>query len=170
MPEAMMLATSTSRGHPSARMVLLKQFDPRGFVFFTNFGSRKSKELEDNPRAALVLHWMPLERQVRIEGSARRLSAEESAVYFATRPRNSQIGAWASRQSTVLADKPALEARVRRISQRFAGQLVPVPPFWGGWRVAPARIEFWQGQANRLHDRLVFERTADSWQTHRLYP
>ena len=170
LPEAMTLATCTPSGHPSARMVLLKQFDARGFVFYTNFDSRKSQELSQNPRAALVLHWAVLERQVRIEGTVAKVDPEEAIAYFRTRPRDSRIGAWASIQSTRLPARSILETRVQEVEQRFRDQEVPLPPFWGGWRVMPTRIEFWQGQPDRLHDRLIFVKSGCTWQAHRLYP
>ena len=170
MPESMTLATATKDGAPSARMVLLKDCDARGFVFFTNYGSRKALELEANPRAALVLHWPVLERQVRIEGDVARITPEESAAYFRTRPRGSRIGAWASEQSRPLESRAALEARVREIEQKYSGDDVPLPDFWGGYRLAPASIEFWQGKANRLHDRLLYSRETDGWKVTRLYP
>ena len=170
LPEAMTLATATADGHPSARMVLLKGYDARGFVFFTNYTSRKASELIANPHAALVLHWPVLQRQVRIEGTVEKITPEESYAYFSTRPRGSRIGAWASKQSTVLEERQALEERVKRYEQQFDGEDVPLPPFWGGFRVAPSTIEFWQGRASRLHDRLVFTREEDAWTTVRLYP
>jgi len=170
MPEAMTLATCTKDGRPSARMVLLKGFDARGFVFFTNYESRKAGELIENPRAALVLHWAVLQRQVRVEGTVAKVSAEESYAYFRTRPRGSRIGAWASRQSTVLEERRQLEERVHAYEEQFGGDDVPLPPFWGGFRVAPQCIEFWQGRTDRLHDRLVFVQNADGWETTRLYP
>jgi pyridoxamine 5'-phosphate oxidase len=150
--------------------VLLKGVDERGFCFFTNYESRKSAELAANPRAALTFHWAILERQVRIEGTVERLSEAESFAYFRSRPRGSRIGAWASRQSAVLDDRETLEREVREHEARFAGRDIPLPPFWGGYRVIPTRIEFWQGRINRLHDRLAFERTADGWKSVRLYP
>jgi len=170
MPESMTLATATKDGAPSARMVLLKGSDARGFVFFTNYGSRKALELDANPRAALVLHWPVLERQVRIEGSVARITHEESAAYFRTRPRGSRIGAWASEQSRPLESRAALEARVREIEQKYPGDDVPLPGFWGGYRLTPASFEFWQGKANRLHDRLLYTREASGWKVTRLYP
>ncbi len=170
LPEAMTLATCTSSSHPSARVVLLKQFDRRGFVFYTNFGSRKSEELRQNPHAALVLHWAALDRQVRIEGIVTKVDAEEAAAYFRTRPRGSRIGAWASLQSALLPAISVLESRVQNIEKRFSDQEVPLPPFWGGWRVVPERIEFWQGKPNRLHERIVFEKHDHGWQTYQLYP
>jgi pyridoxamine 5'-phosphate oxidase len=169
MPEAMTLATATPDGVPSARMVLLKGVDPSGFVFFTNYGSQKASELDANPRAALCFHWAVLQRQVRVTGTVARVTEEESAAYFATRGRGSQLGAWASRQSRVLERRAELEERVREVDAEHAGE-VPRPPFWGGYRVTPERIEFWQGRADRLHDRLRFQRDGDGWSTERLYP
>ncbi len=151
-------------------MVLLKGFDERGFVFYTNYESRKARELEANPRAALCAHWAVHQRQVRITGSVRRVSEAESAEYFATRPRGSQLGAWASKQSAVMPSRGALESAVGEAEERFTGSDVPLPPFWGGYRIEPETIEFWQGRADRLHDRLVFERSGDTWKTVRLYP
>jgi pyridoxamine 5'-phosphate oxidase len=170
LPEAMALGTATPDGAPAVRIVLLKGLDERGFTFFTNYGSRKGLELVANPRAALTFHWAVLERQVRIEGTVSRLGEEESAAYFRSRPRGSRIGAWASRQSESLAAREVLERRVRECEARFHDGEVPLPPFWGGYRVAPARIEFWQGRVNRLHDRLLFERTGSGWTSSRLYP
>ena len=172
MPEAMTLATATEGGGPSARMVLLKGFDERGFTFFSNYESRKARELEENPRAALILHWAVLERQVRIEGEVHRIPEAESLAYFRTRPRGSQIGAWASPQSRPLPDRSTLEDRVKEIQDRFSGEEIPLPPFWGGYRVVPTVIEFWQGRVSRLHDRWVFRReaTESAWVLDRLYP
>ena len=170
LPETMALATSTKDGRPSVRMVLLKGFDEHGFVFYTNYGSRKADELTENPHAALVMHWAVLQRQVRIEGAVTKLSAEESAAYFQTRSRGSRLGAWASKQSTALEERQQLEERFKEFEQQFKGEEVPLPPFWGGFRVAPERIEFWQGRADRLHDRLVFVQNTDGWATTRLYP
>ncbi len=170
LPETMALATCTPDGRPSARMVLLKGFDARGFVFYTNYGSRKADELTENPHAALVMHWAVLQRQVRIEGAVTKVTAEESTAYFSTRARSSRIGAWASQQSTTLDDRQQMEERFKAYEQQFKGEEVPLPPFRGGFRVAPERIEFWQGRANRLHDRLVFVQSADGWETMRLYP
>ena len=173
LPESMSLATATADGMPSVRMVLLKAFDEHGFVFYTNYESRKAKELEENPRAALCFHWNVLERQVRIEGRVERASHEESVRYFDTRARGSRIGAWASKQSEPLSERKELEERVRHYDAEYPGDEVPLPPFWGGYRVRPERIEFWQGKADRLHERLVFERdggTGGAWETTRLYP
>lgn len=169
-PEAMALATADASGHPSVRMVLLKEVDGNGFVFFTNYESRKAKELEENPHAALCFHWAVHERQVRVTGSVTRISEEESFAYFRTRGRGSRIGAWASQQSRPLDARETLEARVREMKERFPDDEVPLPPYWGGYRLAPASIEFWQGRADRLHDRLVFTRDGDGWTTQRLYP
>ena len=170
LPESMSLATATPEGMPSVRMVLLKAYDERGFVFYTNYESRKAKELEANPRAALCLHWNVLERQVRLEGTVERVSHEESVRYFSTRARGSRIGAWASKQSEPLSGRKELEDRVRKYDDEYAGEDVPLPPFWGGYRLRPERIEFWQGKADRLHERLLFERDGDGWSTLRLYP
>ena len=169
-PEAVALATSTPAGVPSVRMVLLKEVSPDGFVFFTNYESRKARELEANPRAALCFHWANLERQVRIQGPVTRTTEEESRRYFASRPRGSQVGAWASAQSDVLAGPDDLHTRVKEVKERFRGEEIPLPPFWGGYRLRPDRMEFWQGKADRLHDRLAFDRTGDGWTSRRLYP
>jgi pyridoxamine 5'-phosphate oxidase len=169
-PNAMTLATATSDGVPSARVVLLRGFDERGFVFFTNFESQKGRELAENPRAALVFHWPALGRQVRITGEVSRVSREESEAYFHTRPRGSQLSAWASEQSAVIPDRATLEERLREIEQRFPEE-VPLPPFWGGYRVSPTAIEFWQGRRSRLHDRLRYTRQPDgTWRIERLSP
>lgn len=171
MPEACALATASREGRPSARMVLLKMLDERGFVFFTNYESRKAEELTENPHAALCFHWAVLERQVRVEGPVERVSEEESRSYFESRGRGSRLGAWASRQSRPLPERAVLERAVGETRERFEGGEVPLPPFWGGFRVRPVRIEFWQGRADRLHDRLVFERVEGGpWTHHRLYP
>lgn len=170
LPESMALATATSDGRPSVRQVLLKAFDERGFVFYTNYESRKGREIANNPVGALAVHWPILQRQVRIEGRVSRTSEAESAAYFVSRPRGSRIGAWASEQSSVLADRAELEARFREAQQRFESGEVPLPPFWGGYRVAPETVEFWQGRANRLHDRIRFVRTEGGWHRERLSP
>ncbi len=166
----MTLATATPDGMPAARMMLLKGVDQRGFTFFTNYESRKGRELLANSRAALVFHWAVLQRQVRVEGSVERLTHAESEAYFQTRPRGSQIGAWASRQSAELSSREELDRRVREHQDRFAGQAVPLPPFWGGFRLTPTAIEFWQGRINRLHDRLRYVRDGSGWTVARLYP
>ena len=169
--DAMTLATATPDGRPSARAVLLKGIDARGFAFFTNYDSRKGRELDANPRAALVLLWIPLQRQVRVTGSVARLDAEESDAYFATRPRGSQLGAWASQQSRPLPDRAELERRWEALDERYGGEAVPRPSHWGGYRVEPDEIEVWQGRANRLHDRFAYTRTPDGGWTHvRLQP
>jgi len=170
LPESMTLATATRSGAPSARLVLLKDVSERGFTFYTNFGSRKADELDANPRAALAFHWAVLQRQVRVEGVVERVAEAEAAAYFRTRARGSQIGAWASRQSAPLADRAALEAQVGEMRRRFEGGEVPLPPFWGGYRVIPEQIEFWQGRLDRLHDRLLFRQTAEGWAAERLQP
>jgi pyridoxamine 5'-phosphate oxidase len=167
---AMTLATADASGRPSARMVLLKGVDQRGFVFYTNRESRKARELDQVPFAALCIHWPVGEEQVRVEGRVERIADDESDAYFATRPRGSQIGAWASRQSQPLASREELEARIAELEERFAGEPVPRPPFWGGYRVVPDRIELWKGLPSRLHERLVFVREGAGWRTEHLYP
>ena len=169
-PNAMILATSTSVGRPSARTVLLKGYDERGFVFYTNYEGRKAAELEANPACALLFYWGELERQVRIEGHASRLSKEESDAYFASRPRGSRLGAWASEQSQTVEDRNVLEERLKALEVEYEGREIPRPPFWGGYRVEPDSIEFWQGRENRLHDRLVYRRAAQGWKLERLQP
>jgi pyridoxamine 5'-phosphate oxidase len=170
-PDAMTLATATPDGVPSARMVLLKGVDDGGFVFFTNYESRKASELSENPRAALILYWSAIRRQVRITGRAERLSQPESEEYFRTRPRGSRLAAWASHQSEVIADRSVLEDEYRRLESEYADADVPLPPFWGGYRVTPEVVEFWMGRENRLHDRLRYTRQRDgSWAVERLAP
>ncbi|MDZ7778842.1 MAG: pyridoxamine 5'-phosphate oxidase [Gemmatimonadota bacterium] len=170
LPEATALATATPEGRPSVRMVLLKGMDDQGFTFFTNYGSRKASELDANPHASLCFHWKEQDRQVRIEGPVARVSEEESHSYFSTRPEGSKIGAWASDQSRPLASRAELEQRVRDVRRRFEETEIPLPPHWGGYRLTPQRIEFWQGRDDRLHDRIVFERVGAEWRTVRLYP
>jgi pyridoxamine 5'-phosphate oxidase len=168
---AMALATATADGRPSVRMVLLRGFDERGFCFFTNYESRKAQELEDNPRAALVMFWHELERQVRIEGRIERVSEDESDRYFHGRPPGSRIGAWASPQSRVINSRDALEARYAEVESRYPDGAIPRPANWGGYRVIPDAIEFWQGRPNRLHDRLLYSRRPDGgWTIERLAP
>lgn len=169
-PNAMVLATATVDGSPSARVVLLKAFDERGFVFFTDYRSRKGSELEDNPRAALVLHWKELERQVRITGPVERTSIEDSEAYFRSRPIGSRLGAWVSHQSAVIPSRTALEAGLAEVEERFAEGDVPLPPYWGGYRVRPETIEFWQGRESRLHDRIRYLRSGEAWRIERLAP
>lgn len=160
----MLLATASKQGIPSARIVLLKGLDERGFVFYTNLTSHKSRDLHENPVAEINFYWHPLYRQIRISGTVEQVSAAESDAYFASREREKQIGAYASRQSQPLASREAFDAHYAEIEARFAGQPIPRPDFWGGWRVIPQRIEFWQGHPHRLHDRILFTRTAsDTW-------
>jgi pyridoxamine 5'-phosphate oxidase len=170
LPEAMALATAGSTGEPSVRMVLMKGHSPEGITFYTNYSSLKSRQLEENPRASVVFHWPILQRQVRFAGSVDRLSTAESDAYFRTRSRGSRIGAWASHQSRRLARRSDLQARVRDFEKKFAGEPIPLPPFWGGYLLIPERIEFWQGRLDRLHDRIAFERSGNDWISHRLYP
>jgi pyridoxamine 5'-phosphate oxidase len=169
-PDAMCVASLTVDGTPDARMVLLKAVDERGFVFYTNYESEKGRQLSARPAAALVWHWSSLRRQVRVMGTASRVAVDESDAYFTTRDRGSQLAAWASWQSAVLPDRAALDARMTTMEARFSGQAVPRPPWWGGIRVAPASVEFWQGRANRLHDRLRYRATGDGWLIDRLAP
>ncbi len=166
----MTLATVDAEGMPSARIVLLKGFDARGFVFFTNYDSHKGEELAKTPRAALVFFWPELERQVRIRGAVERVSREESESYFHSRPPGSQLGAWASAQSTVIPSRQVLEDRLAALEVQYRDSEVPVPPHWGGFRVAPNTIELWQGRPNRLHDRLLSTRDGQSWRRERLAP
>lgn len=168
---SMTLATADPDGRPSARIVLLKGWDERGFVFYTSYESRKARELTENPRAALVFYWYALDRQVRIEGMVERAGREESEAYFRSRPLGSRLGAWASRQSQPISGRGALETALREIEERFADGEVPLPDFWGGFRVRPEVIEFWQGRPNRLHDRLCYQRLPKGgWRVERLSP
>src|SRR5262245_59368827 len=164
------LATADESGRPSVRIVLLRGVDARGFVFYTNYGSRKARDLTANPQGSLCQHWPTLEEQIRIEGAVELADPAESDAYFAGRPRDSQLGAWASDQSAVLDSRAVLEARVAEIETRFAGRPVPRPPFWGGFRLVPDRMEFWYGRLGRLHDRLLYTRTASGWATSYLFP
>lgn len=170
LPESVALATATPDGRPSVRMVLLKNADHRGFTFFTNYESRKAGELEANPHAALCFHWKELDRQVRVTGTVERVPEKESRDYFVSRPAGSRLGAWASDQSRPLASRSELEARLAEVRARFGNGEIPLPPFWGGYRVTPERIEFWQGRRDRLHDRIAFDRDGNDWQAVRLYP
>ncbi len=169
-PNAMSLATASADGAPSVRMVLLKEADARGFVFFTDYRSAKSHELAANARAALCFWWGPLQRQVRVTGRVARVSAEESAAYYRTRPRESQLGAWASEQSAVLKGRTELEQRVKALEAEYANADVPAPPTWGGFRLVPESYEFWQGRPGRLHDRLRFRLAGGAWVIERLSP
>ena len=169
-PTAMSLATVEEREQPSVRIVLLKAFDERGFVFYTNYEGRKGRHLLAHPRAALCFYWAPLDIQVRVEGAVTKVSDQEADAYFATRARLSQIGAWASKQSEPIETPDALNERVREYEKKFEGKTVPRPPFWSGFRVAPERIEFWKGKPNRLHQRHLYTRDGDGWKIETLYP
>ena len=169
-PNALSLATADEQGMPSVRTVLLKAFDRAGFVFYTNYGSRKAREIEANPQAAMLFHWLEFDRQVKIQGPVSRVSAAESMKYFTSRPRGSRIGAWASPQSSVIADRDELDRRVAEVEARFPGDDVPRPDFWGGWLIRPFEWEFWQGRPSRLHDRLRFSGRPGDWTIERLAP
>ncbi len=169
-PNAMTLCTATRDGRPSARTILLKGLDGRGFVFFSNYESRKGRELEANPRATLLFPWIALERQVIVEGAVTRVAREESEAYFHSRPRASQLGAWVSQQSSIISGRDLIEDSMKALEQKYAGEEVPVPPHWGGWRLMPETVEFWQGRRNRLHDRLRYRREKAGWIIERLAP
>jgi len=169
-PTAMTLATADQNGRPSARIVLLKGLDERGFIFFTNYESRKGRELAENPNASLVFYWAELERQVRVSGTASRISREESENYFKSRPRGHRLGAWVSTQSDVITNRAVLEERLKQLEAKYPGD-VPLPPYWGGYVLSPVEIEFWQGRPNRLHDRFRYGKQADAtWLIERLAP
>ena len=171
LPEAVSLATATREGRLSSRMVLLKDFDERGFVFYTNYESRKGTELAENPNAALVFYWRQLERQICITGTVSKISREESEAYFRTRPRGSQIGTLTSRQSQRVASRKVLESRFQQLMAEYEGREIPLPSYWGGYRLSPATVEFWQGRSDRLHDRFLYKRQSGGpWQLERLSP
>ena len=169
-PNAMTLCTSTREGRPSARTVLLKNIDGRGFVFFSNYESRKGRELHENPNAVIVFPWLALERQVIAEGTVAKVPREVSEAYFHSRPRASQLAAWVSQQSSILSGRSVLEDSMKMLEAKYAGQEVPLPPHWGGWRLLPETVEFWQGRRSRLHDRLRYRREKDGWLIERLAP
>ncbi len=169
-PNAMVLATASAERIPSARTVLLKKFDETGFVFFTNYESHKARDLTVNPNAEILFVWLELERQVRIRGKVEKVSSEESEEYFHSRPTNSQIGAWASKQSSVIPNREFLAEKFRETAEKYKDGIIPLPPFWGGFRLIPNEFEFWQGRESRLHDRISYRRKGDNWEIVRLSP
>jgi pyridoxamine 5'-phosphate oxidase len=169
-PNAMVVATASRDGQPSARTMLLKGIDGRGFLFFSNYDSRKGRDLDANPRATMVFPWLGIERQVIIEGTVTKIPREESEAYFHSRPRASQLSAWVSQQSAIISSRGVLEDGMRALEQKYAGQEVPLSPNWGGWRLMPEMVEFWQGRRSRLHDRLRYRREKDGWTAERLAP
>jgi pyridoxamine 5'-phosphate oxidase len=169
-PTAMILSTANKKGVPSARTVLLKEYDERGFVFHTNYESRKAQDLEENPNAELLFLWKEIERQIRISGTAEKTSRQESEEYFKTRPYESRIGAWASKQSSIIPDRDFLEKKFEEIKSKYEGKEIPLPPFWGGFRILPHTFEFWHGRENRLHDRIYYKNKNGIWEIVRLSP
>ncbi len=169
-PTAMILATANAQGIPSLRTVLLKQYDERGFVFYTNYESNKARDLIENPNAEILFLWLAPERQLRIKGPVEKVSREESEEYFHSRPTNSQVGAWASKQSSVIPDREFLEEKFKQVADKYKDGNIPLPPFWGGFRLKPVEFEFWQGRESRLHDRLLYRKKREGWEIVRLSP
>jgi pyridoxamine 5'-phosphate oxidase len=169
-PTSMMLSTADANGNPSARIVLLKEFDDSGFIFYTNYESRKGKDLKENPKAALTFFWDELRRQIRIEGSIEKISRETSKEYFSSRPRESQIGAWVSAQSFVIPNRAILENKYAELKEKFGNEEIPLPDYWGGYRLIPNYFEFWQGRENRLHDRICYKKENNEWHIFRIAP
>jgi pyridoxamine 5'-phosphate oxidase len=169
-PNAMVIATVDAAGQPWTRTVLLKKLDPRGFVFFTNFESRKARHIEDNAKVSPLFLWLDLERQISINGTAEKIPTSESLAYFVTRPLGSRLGAWTSQQSSVIKSRSLLEAKLEEMKRKFADGKIPLPSFWGGYRVIPQSYEYWQGRQNRLHDRFLYSKSGDNWQVERLQP
>ena len=169
-PNAMILATASGEGIPSLRTVLLKKYDENGFVFYTNYESNKAKDLMENPNAEILFLWLELERQIRISGSVEKITSDHSEEYFHSRPTNSQIGAWASKQSSVIPNREYLEEKFREVAAKYKGGNIPLPPFWGGFILKPVKFEFWQGRESRLHDRICYRKKSDEWEIVRLSP